>query len=329
MSSVIFYRLNKCDQDWIEEQLIYSPWRSFSCGFRGAVQSCCAVLQAVWSICHVQTKFTEKDWIKLLSKRTPCVHPLGSFEPHTWRWQALTGMGPNLFRSKTPKCKKMQNFGLDTNQLSLFDCWYCTKLFVKVEILTASKLLISVYKLQYESDFRLLKSQNSPHWKENIRIVYVVSIFQLSVLLNHSGAQIQIFILDQKPKQISRTPDSKLCANRTPKVFMSWSPSQSPFWLLNSLYIIQLWFEHKTQYNCMEAGKFVLEQNINYRYSISYGNQLKVKLMHRRHKGTSEKQESHQFKGYMRTHMSFEKKKKKRSISSEIGNILLGKWWKI
>lgn len=62
----------------------------------------------------------------------------------------------------------------------------------------------------------------------------------------------------------------------------------------------------------MEAGKFVLEQNINYRYSISYGNQLKVKLMHRRHKGTSEKQESHQFKGYMRTHMSFEKKKKKK-----------------
>lgn len=26
----------------------------------------------------------------------------------------------------------------------------------------------------------------------------------------------------------------------------------------------------------MEAGKFVLEQNINCKYSISYGNQLKV-----------------------------------------------------
>lgn len=88
---------------------------------------------------------------------------------------------------------------------------------LRVEILTASKLLISVYKLQYESDFRLLKSQNSPHWKENIRIVYVVSIFQLSVLLNHSGAQIQLFILDQKPKQISGTLDSKLYANRKPK----------------------------------------------------------------------------------------------------------------
>lgn len=46
----------------------------------------------------------------------------------------------------------------------------------------------------------------------------------------------------------------------------------------------------------MEAGKSVLEQNINYRYSISYGNQLKVKLRHRRHKGTSEKQKSHQFR---------------------------------
>lgn len=88
---------------------------------------------------------------------------------------------------------------------------------LRVEILTASKLLISVYKLQYESDFRLLKSQNSPHWKENIRTVYVVSIFQLSVLLNHSGAQIQLFILDQKPKQISGTLDSKLYANRKPK----------------------------------------------------------------------------------------------------------------
>lgn len=147
----------------------------------------------------------------------PDLLPVGSFEPHTWRWHAATGMGLNLFWSKTPKCKKMQNSGLATNQLSLFDCWYCTKLFVKVEILTASKLLISVYKLQYESDFQLLKSQNSPHWKENIRIVYVVSIFQLSVLLNHSGAQIQLFILDQKPKQISGTLDSKFYVNRKPK----------------------------------------------------------------------------------------------------------------
>lgn len=202
----------------------------------------------------------------------PNLLPVGSFEPHTWRQHAVTGMGLNLFWSKTPKCKKMQNLGLDTNQLSLFDCWYCTKLFVKVEILTASKLLISVYKLQYESDFRLLKSQNSPHWKENIRIVYVVSIFQLSVLLNHSGAQIHLFILDQSQSREVGLLIASCMLIGNQNMFMSWSPSQSPFLLLNSLSLIQLCFQHKTQYNCMEAGEFVREQNINYRYSISYGN---------------------------------------------------------
>lgn len=60
----------------------------------------------------------------------------------------------------------------------------------------------------------------------------------------------------------------------------------------------------------MEAGKFVLEQNINYRYSISYGNQLKVKLIHRRHKSTSEKQESHQFKRLHENTYEFWDKKK-------------------
>lgn len=132
------------------------------------------------------------DWTPSKEKHTcaPNLLPLGSFMPHAWRKCASTGTSLNSFWSKIQKCKPCQNAGINTNQVSLLDYWYCTKFFVKVEILTASKLLTSVYKVQYESDFQLLKSQNSTHWKENIRMAYVVSTFELSVLPNHSEALI-------------------------------------------------------------------------------------------------------------------------------------------
>lgn len=103
---------------------------------------------------------------------------------------------------------------------------------------------------------------------------------------------------------------------------MSCSPSQTPFRLLNSLSISQLRFKYRTQYSCMEASKVVLEQNISYRYNISYGNRIKVKLMHRRHKGTWEKQESQQLKSlHVNWSVTFWEKKE-INISSGMCNIL-------